>query len=283
MNINIDQQPNKANGKVMAGAILLVIGGFLLLNKLNIFFLPDSFEWWPLILLFWGLYLGAKHNYQKSSWVILTGLGAIFMLTENIDNAGGFAWPIAFIALGFWIIMRKKKTGDHLGDADYWDKKYKTGVADTDKPLADFGDTTYSSATGYTSATGVPPTDSNTTGTTPPLSHDDILDATAIFGGVNKSIFSKSFRGGDITNIFGGTELDFTHADINGRAIIDITQVFGGTKIIVPSNWQVIVDMSAIFAGTDDKRMKSVQAAKSDKVLIIKGVSLFAGLEIRSY
>jgi predicted membrane protein len=258
MNINIDQQPNKANGKVMAGAILLVIGGFLLLNKLNIFFLPDSFEWWPLILLFWGLYLGAKHNYQKSSWVILTGLGAIFMLTENIDNAGGFAWPIAFIALGFWIIMRKKKTGDHLGDADYWDKKYKT-------------------------ATGVPPTDSNTAGTTPPLSHDDILDATAIFGGVNKSIFSKSFRGGDITNIFGGTELDFTHADINGRAIIDITQVFGGTKIIVPSNWQLIVDMSAIFAGTDDKRMKSVQTAKSDKVLIIKGVSLFAGLEIRSY
>jgi hypothetical protein len=36
--------------------------------------------------------------------------------------------------------------------------------------------------------------------------------------------------------------------------------------------------MSAIFAGTDDKRMKSMQAAKSDKVLIIKGVSLFAGL-----
>jgi predicted membrane protein len=277
MNINIEPKPNKANGKVMAGAILLIIGSYLLLNKLNILFLPDSFEWWPLILLFWGLYLGAKQNYQKSSWVVLTGLGAIFMLTENIDNAGGFAWPIAFIALGFWIILRKKKTAGDLSDADYWDKKYKTDGVNPEKPLADFGDTT------YTSAAGVPPVDAGTTGTTPPLSHDDILDATAIFGGVNKSIFSKSFRGGDITNIFGGTELDFTHADINGRAIIDITQVFGGTKIIVPSNWQVIVDMSTIFAGTDDKRMKSIQAAKSDKVLIIKGVSIFAGLEIRSF
>jgi hypothetical protein len=42
MNINIDQQPNKANGKVMAGAILLVIGSYLLLNKLNIL-LPARF------------------------------------------------------------------------------------------------------------------------------------------------------------------------------------------------------------------------------------------------
>ncbi|MBD1364158.1 hypothetical protein IDJ77_10090 [Mucilaginibacter sp. ZT4R22] len=277
MNINIDQKPNKANGKVMLGVILLLVGGFWLLRQLNVYLIPDYIDLNPLWLVFIGLWIGSRNNFQKANWVIVTGLGLIFLVTCNIDNSDGFIWPIALIGLGFWIIMRKKKTGDHLGDADYWDKKYKTGVADTDKPLADFGDTTYSSAT------GVPPTDSNTTGTTPPLSHDDILDATAIFGGVNKSIFSKSFRGGDITNIFGGTELDFTHADINGRAVIDITQVFGGTKIIVPSNWQVIVDMSAIFAGTDDKRMKSVQTAKSDKVLIIKGVSLFAGLEIRSY
>jgi hypothetical protein len=42
MNINIDPKPNKANGKVMAGAILLVIGSYLLLNKLNnLLLLPD--------------------------------------------------------------------------------------------------------------------------------------------------------------------------------------------------------------------------------------------------
>nr|WP_294946945.1 LiaF domain-containing protein [uncultured Mucilaginibacter sp.] len=277
MNTNIDPKPNKANGKVMAGAILLLVGGFLLLRQLNIFFLPDRIDLWPLWMVFIGLYIGSRNNFQKSNWVIITGLGVIFLITENINNASGFVWPAAFIAMGLWIILRKKKTVDELGQADFWDKKYQAGTVNPDKPLADFGDTT------YTSTSGVPPVDGGTTGTTPPLSHDDILDATAIFGGVNKTIFSKNFRGGDITNIFGGTELDFTHADINNRAIIDITQVFGGTKLIVPSNWQVIVDTSAIFAGTDDKRMKSIQAAKSDKVLIIKGVSIFAGLEIRSY
>ena len=277
MNINIDHKPNRANGKVMAGGILLVVGAFLLLNQLNIRIFPDSFEWWPLILIFWGMVIGAKNNFQKSSWVVLTGLGVIFLITSNLHNADGFVWPLAIIGLGLWIILRKKKTGEHLAaDSDYWDKKYQADPINPDKPLADFSDTAYQAAG------NVPPADNNS-GTVPPLSHDDILDATAIFGGVNKTIFSKSFRGGDITNIFGGTELDFTHADIQGRAIIDVTQVFGGTKIIVPADWQVITDMSSIFAGVDDKRLKHLRPASSTKVLLLKGVSLFAGLEIRSY
>lgn len=277
MNTNIDQKPNRANGKVMAGAILLVVGGFLLLNQLNIFFIPDSIELWPLWLIFAGAIVGARNNFQKSSWAVLMGLGVIFLITSNLHSADGFVWPLAIISLGLWIILRKKKTGDLLAtDGDYWDKKYKADPLTTEKPLADFGDTAYN-----TTGT-VPPADTNSTNV-PPLSHDDILDATAIFGGVNKTIFSKSFRGGDITNIFGGTELDFTHADIQGRAMIDVTQVFGGTKIIVPADWQVITDMSSIFAGVDDKRLKHLRPVNSNKVLILKGVSLFAGLEIRSY
>ncbi|AMR31966.1 hypothetical protein A0256_11300 [Mucilaginibacter sp. PAMC 26640] len=277
MNTNIDQKPNRANGKVMAGAILLLVGAFLLLRQLNLLFFPDWLDLQPLWLVAIGLFIGARNNYQKASWVILTGLGVILLVTQNIDNASGFVWPLAIIGLGLWIILRKKKTGEHLAaDGDYWDRKYKADPISTDKPLADFGDTEYN-ATGT-----VPPADTNSTNV-PPLSHDDILDATAIFGGVNKTIFSKSFRGGDITNIFGGTELDFTHADIQGRAIIDVTQVFGGTKIIVPADWQVITDMSSIFAGVDDKRLKHLRPVNSTKVLILKGVSLFAGLEIRSY
>ncbi|TFF38731.1 LiaF transmembrane domain-containing protein [Mucilaginibacter psychrotolerans] len=279
MNTNINPKPNKANGAVMAGAILLLVGSYMLLRQLNILLLPDYIDLDPLWLVFIGLWIGSRSNFQKSNWVIITGLGVIWLINANINNANGIVWPAAFIALGLWIIMKKKKTGDHLNDGDFWDKKYQADTVSGEKPLADFGE-----AAPYNASTGVPPTDGGTSsGTVPPPSHDDILDATAIFGGVNKTIFSKNFRGGDITNIFGGTEIDFTHADIGTRAVIDITQVFGGTKIIVPANWQVIVDMSAIFAGTDDKRLKSMQAMKSDKVLIIKGVSLFAGLEIRSY
>jgi predicted membrane protein len=84
-------------------------------------------------------------------------------------------------------------------------------------------------------------------------------------------------------NIFGGAEVDFTQADINGRIIIDITQIFGGTKIIVPSNWQVVSDMAAVFASVDDKRIKTTVNGDSNKILVLKGVSIFAGVEVRSY
>lgn len=275
MTNDINPTPNKANGKVMLGAILLLVGCYLLLNQLNVVFFPHWLKIWPLWLVFVGLYLGAKHNYKRASWLILTSLGVIFLLTENIDNAGGFVWPAAIIGLGIWIITRKKHTAD-LSSTDYWDRKYQADFGTTEKPLADFSNPE-ADQTGT-----VPPAEPLSSGSTPPPSYDDILDATAIFGGVNKTILSKNFRGGDITNVFGGTELDFTHADIQGRAIIDLTQVFGGTKLIIPSNWQVVSDVSAIFAGTDDKRMRNPQI-KTDKVLVLKGLSLFAGIEIRSF
>jgi len=115
------------------------------------------------------------------------------------------------------------------------------------------------------------------------LRGDDYLDAVSIFGGVKKMILSKNFKGGEIVNVFGGAELDFTQADINGRVIIDITQIFGGTKIIVPANWQVVSDLAAVFASVDDKRIKTMATADSNKILVLKGVSIFAGVDIRSY
>ena len=84
-------------------------------------------------------------------------------------------------------------------------------------------------------------------------------------------------------NIFGGAELDLTQADINGRVVLDITQIFGGTKIVVPSNWQVVSDIAAVFASVDDKRIRSTAASGSEKILVLKGVSIFAGIDIRSY
>ena len=84
-------------------------------------------------------------------------------------------------------------------------------------------------------------------------------------------------------NIFGGAELDFTQADISGRVVIDITQIFGGTKIIVPANWQVVSELAAVFASVDDKRIRTTTGADSGKILVLKGVSIFAGVEVKSY
>jgi hypothetical protein len=113
-------------------------------------------------------------------------------------------------------------------------------------------------------------------------SSSDFLDATNIFGGVNRKVVSKNFKGGDITTFMGGTEINLSQAEINGTVILDVTQVMGGTKIIVPSHWEVRSEVSAVFAGFEDKRQQPV-AVNPDKVLILKGASVFGGIELRNF
>src|SRR5690606_1274844 len=112
---------------------------------------------------------------------------------------------------------------------------------------------------------------------------DEVIDSVSIFGGTTKTVLSKSFKGGEIVTIMGGTILNLSHADLDGVAIIEVVQVFGGTKIIIPQNWEVNTEMAAIFGGIDDKRMFQGKALQSGKTLVIKGTSIFGGIEIKSF
>ena len=113
-------------------------------------------------------------------------------------------------------------------------------------------------------------------------STEDFIDTTSIFGGVHKKVVSKNFRGGDIVTFLGGSEIDLSQAEINGTARLDVTQVMGGTKIIVPAHWEVRSEVTALFAGFEDKRQQPV-TINPNKVLIIDGTSIFGGIELKNY
>jgi predicted membrane protein len=111
---------------------------------------------------------------------------------------------------------------------------------------------------------------------------NDFLDSVAVFWGARRNILSKNFKKGDVVNIFGGTELNFTQADITETAVLDIVAIFGGVKIIVPSDWDVRINVVHIFGGTDDKR--AVQPSLNNKkVLVLTGTVMFGGIDVRSY
>src|SRR5690606_3467089 len=103
---------------------------------------------------------------------------------------------------------------------------------------------------------------------------EDMIDMTAIFGGIKKRVFSKNSRGGDITTLLGGAEIDFTQADINGRAHVDMTLFCGGATLIVPANWSVESDLVAIFGGINVKRSHGVESGENNKVLVISGTAI---------
>jgi predicted membrane protein len=112
---------------------------------------------------------------------------------------------------------------------------------------------------------------------------DDFFDSTAIFGAIKKNIISKNFKGGDVTTIFGGAEINLGQADISGKAVIDMTHIFGGSKIIVPADWSLKTDdLVCIFGGLDDKR-RHMGPADPNKVLVLHGTCIFGGIDIKSY
>jgi predicted membrane protein len=116
-------------------------------------------------------------------------------------------------------------------------------------------------------------------------STEDIIDSTTVFGGVKKNIITKDFKGGDITTFFGGTDIDLMQADFTGKAVVDITQVFGGTKLVVPPHWQIkSEDLVCLFGAIEDKRPIRRDIVSDDqKILVLRGVCIFGGIDIKSY
>lgn len=113
---------------------------------------------------------------------------------------------------------------------------------------------------------------------------EDIIDDLNVFGGSNKNISSKSFVGGRITAIFGGGDYNFANADLaNNEAVLDVIAIFGGHKFVVPSDWDVTIDVVSIFGGFSDKRnsLRNIQV-NTNKRLVIKGLALFGGGEVRN-
>jgi len=115
-------------------------------------------------------------------------------------------------------------------------------------------------------------------------SSEDWLDDVSVFGGGDKLITSQQFQGGKLTHIFGGSKVDFTRAKLApGKNYLEVVMIFGGTKLIVPESWNVKIEVTSVFGGFSDKRVKTIVVSDSDRSLHISGVNVFGGGEIVNY
>ena len=109
------------------------------------------------------------------------------------------------------------------------------------------------------------------------------INETNIFSGSKHRVVNQVFKGGRVSNIFGGTEIDLTQATLaEGRNELIIECIFGGVTLIVPSDWKVVLNMSSIMGGFSDKRMY-IKESSDSRILIVKGTAIFGGGEIKSY
>ncbi|HPG10684.1 MAG TPA: LiaF-related protein [Chitinophagaceae bacterium] len=237
-------------GHIWTGAFILLIG-IAALIKASVTDLPDWVFSWQTLLITLGVFIGFRHGFRGASWLILILIGSIFLIDDIIPDFSyhRYMWPMALIVIGLFFILRPRNryipssAGEKKNDLSDGPSGHKSG---------DF-------------------------------TKEDFIDSTCIFSGSKKNIISKNFKGGDIVTIMGGTELDLTQADVTEPAILEITTIFGGTKLLIPSNWEIKSEAVMIFGGIEDKRKMQPMTEAPEKVVILKGTVIFGGIEIKSY
>jgi len=236
------------NNSIITGVFILLIG-IVALIKTTVAGVPDWVFSWQMLLIAFGVFIGIRHNFRGGAWFVLVLVGGVFLIREIYPEFASFRqlWPIVLILVGLFIILRPRRGWK-------WNHNKQTEGA---------SDAFFSEDVDY--------------------SKEDFVDSTSIFGGAKKIVISKNFRGGDLVNIFGGTELDLSQADFTGTAVIELTTVFGGTKLLVPSNWAVKSEAVTIFGGIEDKRRMQTMTESPDKTLFIRGTVIFGGIDIKSF
>lgn len=240
------------HGHVWTGLFLLAIGGIALIRSFGVPIPPWLFSW-QMLLVAIGLFIGFRKGFRDGGWFVPVIIGGAFLLNDFFLNGElhRHVWPLVLVVIGVFFIFRSRNRRWH-GE---WNQKKNAGMqGETITPLSEES-----------------------------YSQDDFISTTCIFGSTKKVVLSKSFKGGDMVNVFGGAEIDLTQADINGTAEIEVTAIFGGATLIVPSNWAVKSNIITIFGGINDKRKLAALTENTGRTLVLKGTVIFGGVEIKSY
>jgi predicted membrane protein len=107
----------------------------------------------------------------------------------------------------------------------------------------------------------------------------NFIRTMAVMGGIKRTNNSRDFKGGDLTAIMGGIEIDLRDASIQNEAVIDLFAMMGGMEIRVPEDWFVIIDAFPLMGGFDDKTRPPKD---SPKRLYIRGTVIMGGVEIKN-
>lgn len=113
----------------------------------------------------------------------------------------------------------------------------------------------------------------------------DELNLVAFMGGGELNYSSQTLRGGQIITIWGGYQIDFRDADMEGDTMeLDVICIMGGFEITVPAHWEVEKQGAVCIMGGFSNKSKCIaeQLELPRKRLIIKGFALMGGGEFKN-
>lgn len=263
---DMERDQVKRSSRTWSGVILLLAGVLLLAYKIGAP-IPRWIFSWPMILILIGFLMGIKSGFRNPGAFILLIVGSVFLVDKLVPDLDfhNYIFPALLIGIGLMFILRPRY---NWISAHRW-KENQPENKWNDPSLVN--------------------NEYSTSLITPAISAGDrqedaeYIEANAIFGGVKKNILSKNFKGGEINSFMGGTELNLVQADIKQPVALSINNIFGGTKLVIPSNWDVKNEITAVFGGIEDKRMMNSTMTDPGKILILKGACVFGGIEVSNY
>ena len=242
-------EKNRKTSKIVAGIFLMIWGG-LLLAKQSGAIIPHWVLNFGTLLIAIGIISGVKRGFNIGGWMILVLIGTFITLKHalNLYFLGNIFWPIVLIAIGLLVIFKPRNKQHFWRHNHAWGRRWHEQYA------------------------------------TETINSEDVVDCTAVLGGVKKKIISKSFKGGEVTAFFGGVDIDLSEADIQGTVVLETTAIFGGAKLIIPRNWNLRSEATAVLGGIEDKRIQVPNLQPDEnKTLVLVGTAVFGGIEIKSY
>lgn len=114
----------------------------------------------------------------------------------------------------------------------------------------------------------------------PPGTDDAVVSCAVIWWGAERRSTSRAFRGGSLTAVMGGIDLDLRQADIVGRAEIAVFTLWGGVEIKVPPTWRVTVTGLPVLGGWENKTTSPPDPDAPE--LVVHVTAIMGGTEVRS-
>ena len=236
------------SGKILLGVLIITAGILLFLFQTGVLS-PDYkriiFSWQMLLI---GIGLVGLFSWRKlSSSLLIILIGVFFLIPKLEIEAFGFIngshrWPIIIVIIGIVIIF-KAMFRRNEGHTSCRARHHRVRYNEQDS--------------GY-------------------------IYREYVFGGSKEQIDVKNFKGGQISCVFGGMELDLSHAELaEGMNTLDIRTVFGGVSIYVPADWHIEIRQQQVMGSFQDRRPKSYLNADNDKILIINAEMVLGGGEIK--
>lgn len=242
-------------GTITFGLILILLGLVFLWGMFAGYDAWDYIKtYWPTILIISGFFNLFDRKSSKLGNLILIAIGLALQI-DRLDlldfSVWKLFWPILLIILGISILIPNKSKS-----YTYYDRRSNgdpaEGNVDNEEEVLEYND----------------------------INNESYISKSTILFGSTIRNDSKSFKGGNISVILGGVDLDLRHAEIKeNNAVLNVNVILGGLDIIVPDNWNVHIKTTHILGSADS--YKRINKDPNAPVLTIIGTVILGGVDVK--